>query len=365
MDGLSAAASVIAVTSLAFHLAESTKKAFDFWDSVQQAPEEIEDIKLGLKSLENVLERIGNEADLYGSNSTTLSTLQLCSTKINAVTSLTSGLEAKLASMKTRERKWGAVKVALKQAKIKQLQRSLDGLKATLTLELLHHVGSSYQCSLRALGQRIDDLKPYIAHDRVIVPPHLSSFTEQTHGDSERGPLGHEFAQFFHTDQKTPPIRPTLSSVPRPILPIKRTLWREERVFETFLGSLWLTYKTQRVISSPPNGFQSNLEEEECLESENVFRITPSRWLARLGFAYGLVGRVYQPAFSGPTMALEAIRNVPDDAPIFELCETGDLDSVQRLFLKGEASVKDADSLGRTPLYVSSSLVPASLNWCR
>lgn len=59
MDGLSAAASVMAVTSLAFQLAESTKSLFDFWDSIQHVPEEINDIKSELESLKNVLEKIG------------------------------------------------------------------------------------------------------------------------------------------------------------------------------------------------------------------------------------------------------------------------------------------------------------------
>ena len=150
--------------------------------------------------------------------------------------------------------------------------------------------------------------------------------------------------------------------MPRPILPIKRTLWREEQVFETFLGSVWLTYKIGQVISSPPNDIEAYLEEEECLESEKVFRIMPSEWLIRLGFAYGIFGRICQPAFSGPRMTLETIRTVPDDAPIFELCEIGDLKCVQKLFPEGQASVKDVDFVGRTPLYVSSSIDLYPLN---
>ena len=54
-----------------------------------------------------------------------------------------------------------------------------------------------------------------------------------------------------------------------------------------------------------------------------------------------------------PTIALDVVRSVPDDAEIFKLCEEGNLSRVQALFSEGQASVKDFDSIGRTPLYVS------------
>ena len=56
MGGLSAAASVIAVTSLAFQLAESIQKVSKFWDPIQSAPEEINNINSELQVLRTVLE---------------------------------------------------------------------------------------------------------------------------------------------------------------------------------------------------------------------------------------------------------------------------------------------------------------------
>jgi hypothetical protein len=44
MDGLSAAASAIAVVSLAVQIAESLRELCDFWDSIQEAPEDIKAI---------------------------------------------------------------------------------------------------------------------------------------------------------------------------------------------------------------------------------------------------------------------------------------------------------------------------------
>jgi hypothetical protein len=41
MDGLSSGASILAVVSLAIQLADSVKKIYEFWESVQDAPEVI------------------------------------------------------------------------------------------------------------------------------------------------------------------------------------------------------------------------------------------------------------------------------------------------------------------------------------
>ena len=109
MEGLSAAASVIAVSSLAFQLAEGTKKLFEFWDSIQNAPEEVNDIKLELESL--------------------------------TIKSLTADIESGFASSKIYTRKWSALQAVLSRKKMEKVQRSLERLKATLLLVLVNNVG--------------------------------------------------------------------------------------------------------------------------------------------------------------------------------------------------------------------------------
>ena len=44
----------------------------------------------------------------------------------------------------------------------------------------------------------------------------------------------------------------------------------------------------------------------------------------------------------------------PKDAPIFEACRKGNVESVRESFLKGEASPFDIDEKNRTPLHVSA-----------
>ena len=141
MDGLSAAASVIAVTSLAFNLAESTKKLFEFWDSIQNAPEEVNDITSDLESLRNLLEQIGHEAQHQPPNHLIESALRLCSRKIDTVRSLTADIESGFTSSRIYTRKWSALQAVLSRKKLEKVQSSLERMKATLILILVNNVG--------------------------------------------------------------------------------------------------------------------------------------------------------------------------------------------------------------------------------
>lgn len=141
MEGLSAAASVMAVASLAFQLAENTKRMFEFWDSVQSAPEEIHDIKLELEFLTIVFTQVGCEAEHDQSSSLTLSILRLCSNKIKSIQSQTTKFEAGFASSKTYTRKYSALRAVLSREKIEKVQSSLHRLKTTLILALCNNIG--------------------------------------------------------------------------------------------------------------------------------------------------------------------------------------------------------------------------------
>ncbi|KAL8823160.1 MAG: hypothetical protein Q9191_006117, partial [Dirinaria sp. TL-2023a] len=141
MEGLSAVASVMAVTSLAFQLAESIHKVSKFWDSIQRAPEDINDIKSELQFLRTLLEQIGHEAPHYPSGASTLSALRLCSGKIDTIKSLTAGFEAGLTASRTRTRIFSALRAVLKREEIERVQVSLDRLKATLMLVLINDIG--------------------------------------------------------------------------------------------------------------------------------------------------------------------------------------------------------------------------------
>ena len=141
MDGLSAAASVMAVTSLAFQLAHSTNKLFNFWKSIQDAPEDVRKIKSDLEFLTKVLEHIAREAQQQSPDPLMESALRLCSDKIDAIMSLTLDIEPDFASRKLLIRKWGAFRLIMKRDKFKQLRKSLDRMKETLMMVQISNTG--------------------------------------------------------------------------------------------------------------------------------------------------------------------------------------------------------------------------------
>jgi hypothetical protein len=78
MDVLSGASSVIAVVSLAIQLAESTKKLYDFWKLVDEAPDSIQRIVADLKLVSNVLAEIAQHEQRYGQDSSVVDVLVCC-----------------------------------------------------------------------------------------------------------------------------------------------------------------------------------------------------------------------------------------------------------------------------------------------
>ena len=86
---------------------------------------------------------------------------------------------------------------------------------------------------------------------------------------------------------------------------------------------------------------------------QTSFAFTPALWLIKLGFNYAIRLEIERSDFRGWKHKMEIARPVPDVALIFEFCEEGNMAGVRSLLSRGEASVRDVDSLGRTPLYVS------------
>jgi HPt (histidine-containing phosphotransfer) domain-containing protein len=89
MDGLSGAASVIGVVSLAIQLADSVKKLLNFWDSVQNAPDNVKAMAKGLRVLSVVLDNIETHQKLHGEDQTTTELLDSCRDHVTALMNLT------------------------------------------------------------------------------------------------------------------------------------------------------------------------------------------------------------------------------------------------------------------------------------
>ncbi|KAI9877747.1 MAG: hypothetical protein M1830_002943 [Pleopsidium flavum] len=140
MDGLSAAASCIAVGSLSIQLAENTKRLYDFWSSVQDAPKEIQAIIRDLKILLSVLQDIEIEEQTHGPSTSSLinDALESCLEKVVALKNFVNQFESGYASGSRTRRKWSSIKAAFQKDRVEKFRSSINETKFTLGLALQH-----------------------------------------------------------------------------------------------------------------------------------------------------------------------------------------------------------------------------------
>ena len=134
MDGISAVANATAIVSLAFQLTNSIKKLCDFWDSVQEAPEYIHDMRIDLELLSTVISGIALATKHELPDATLKAVLNQGMVKVGALTSVVNEIEPGFASKSYRIRKWSAVRTVFRNKRLKKLHVTLEGLKTTLIL---------------------------------------------------------------------------------------------------------------------------------------------------------------------------------------------------------------------------------------
>ena len=139
MDGLSGAASGMAVVSLVSQLGGSVKQLYDFWASLNEAPDHVCAITTDLRLLSSVLAEMAFEEQHVGPDPTLTTVLETCRDRINKLAHLTNDMEPGFASTSLRIRKWTACKSVLKGERIQRVQKVLEGLKTTLILAQQNH----------------------------------------------------------------------------------------------------------------------------------------------------------------------------------------------------------------------------------
>jgi hypothetical protein len=119
------------------------------------------------------------------------------------------------------------------------------------------------------------------------------------------------------------------------------------RTSNCFFGDVTVQSSMSQTIFDKGGGRE---EDEIDYKVRVIFR--PATWLMRLGLAYEMhlalfrSSRVWKGTF-------QTYQPVPNDSLIFEFCRTGNIEGVQQLLSRKEASVWDVNSNGWTPLHVS------------
>lgn len=397
MDGLSGAASGMAVVSLALQLSDGIKQLYDFWGSVKDAPDEIRVITTDLGLLSSVLAEMASEEQHYGPDPTLKAALELCCDRVSKIANLTNEMEPGFASMSFRIRKWTAFKAVLKGEKIQKLQKVLEGLKSTLMLAQQNYHSrlnriryQSHQQDLTTITRQLSSLR-IEQMSATITTLSNSSSVDSDHTDVLRGEasqicqtiqnpvqrvgfeLGSELAvqdlvSNLSRDRRTIPWPPSNPQVDRSSLTCseerphrsgrqqkwtKRTLSVGNSITKTIFGAISTTTTTRFL--------RSNLVDDDALddekyqyEHETSFSILPAQWLLKLGFNYAYSFSTYDSSTQGWRFSLKPINLVPKDSPIFGLCWQGNIGKVRELISKNLASARDVNSDGCTPLHFAA-----------
>jgi hypothetical protein len=124
------------------------------------------------------------------------------------------------------------------------------------------------------------------------------------------------------------------------------TVTQKTMKLKNMLCTIYVTSKTF-LLKSRYN------EHRDQYENEMLITICPASWLVKLGIYFAPRGSLFHSSISGWKHKFNPYRLVSSDALIFEFCKNNNLAGVQSLLSRGEASVKDMNDWGQTPLHVS------------
>ncbi|KAL9116372.1 MAG: hypothetical protein Q9187_007104 [Circinaria calcarea] len=385
MDGLSAAASTMATVSLALQLANSTKKLYEFWNSIKDAPEDIHGISTDLEFLSSILQQIGLEAQYQPPDPGTQAALRFCFEKINAIGSLITDIEPDFASMSLRKRKWSAIKAVFRAKNYQKCQESLDRMKVTLLLAQQNSSSRSSRLQHESQHQSLNVLQQAMANLRFQSPTGTIITTSNIPSGSQdhAAAFGAEVTRLANTLNVSGLPLGLRTAIEKAINNVldefdasdraqqsragglymlqstswsrttrrERTIRREYKKVESFFGTIYIKSKTSVLLSTDSEVPLCSSHEDQY-EHETTVRILPAQWLISLRLIQGLNARLSRSSISGWKLSLDVIRPRPDNAIIFDFCRHGNLAGVKSLFERGLASPKDVDSDGYTPLHL-------------
>lgn len=136
---LGVVASAFSVASLAVQLGDSLQKAYEFWESIEDGPEDIRRISTELRLLANFLRMIQYEqtsgAMDPAQEELVRSALQIAKQDIDELAVTISELARAVGPNQKRLRqKWGRVRIVLKESKIAKMRGYIEGAKSILNL---------------------------------------------------------------------------------------------------------------------------------------------------------------------------------------------------------------------------------------
>ncbi|KAF7948069.1 uncharacterized protein EAE97_003480 [Botrytis byssoidea] len=135
MEVLAGVSSVLSVLDFAIQLADGIKKACALWESLQEAPREVQMTCKDLRAISNVLDDIQLEENQFMHHSDSIvEALELCSEVLESLNHLSQKIVFANTDTNLLSKRWRAMKAVIKMDKLQELQSRLNGVKLTLVL---------------------------------------------------------------------------------------------------------------------------------------------------------------------------------------------------------------------------------------
>lgn len=137
-------ASGISIAQLATQVGGCIVKLKGYWSQVQQAPDNIAHLLREIESLNLILSHIQDDqcrAESAGEDFCMRQSLQLCKEGADELSALVAELAAKIEGKAGMRRRFGSVKIVLRNEEVKRLRRRMKTAIRLLTL--------AYQCHTR------------------------------------------------------------------------------------------------------------------------------------------------------------------------------------------------------------------------
>ena len=374
-------------------------KAREFWQSVQEAPEDVQSIIIDLELLSSILAEIALAEQQRAGRPDPIITnaLQSCLQHVAPFRQLMDEFELGFNSDSKIRRKWSACKVAHKEKKLQKFGEMLEKAKTSLViagtfrqheppqqtittpcttsnqigteiaglrLEMNEVVSSmsAVSASTRSIETQIIDKSETIQSELTSIRGELPAISTRVEAiPSEVCTALKNNINSHNPGLTSPLLRMGLTSSLAEVMP---------RVTRGIRRASLNTRMTQSYqVSRTSNAFGTTTVISRCRrcsilaggqwidqdETTTSYIYHPAHWLLRTGFRTRLEFAIYS-SQSGWKFGLTTQWAVPDTSPIFRMSVRGDVNGIRDLFITGKSSPYDVRSGGWTPLHVSGAI---------
>ncbi|KAK0124739.1 hypothetical protein ONS96_008621 [Cadophora gregata f. sp. sojae] len=350
MEPLSAASSVFAVVSIAIELAKGINKLVVFCKAVQEAPSGLKGLVEDLEVLGELLEQVHAVAfEAKGSERYIERAVDRCRVTIEKLEEIIWKPSVDLRSEKSGRKFRGRVRIALGQTQIDTLREEIERAKSQLQiaqLDALMRLSQSHHRSQKQYLLAVSN-STQEGFSRILFEQRQLSDAMQLliQGDSD---VGRDMCIEIKTG-----TRSGLDSNTN--FPVRNAVNCETvAIRETDMINCLITLQRRTKFRRTTRIIQQKARSTD--EKHVDYVLYPANFLRRLGFAYGLVMQMRSTSWQ---FTLQPFNVIKETSPIFEFCRNGNVEAVQTLIGLGEASVRDRDPKGRTPLWIAAySLQP-------